>query len=118
MVGALEAIRDGEVVVLTNALAGDDAQPAGVGWPGQAEGLSARESEVLAFITQGLSNQEIAQAIFLSINSVKTCSGRPIARSGSARASQAVGWGMQHGFEPASMRLLEPVGQVGSAKKG
>ena len=57
IVGALEAIRDGEVVVLTNALGADEAQPAGVGWPGQAEGLSPRESEVLAFITQGLSNQ-------------------------------------------------------------
>jgi two-component system, NarL family, response regulator LiaR len=118
IVGALEAIRDGEVVVLTNALGGDEAQPAGVGWPGQAEGLSPRESEVIAFITQGLSNQEIAQAIFLSINSVKTYIRSAYRKIGVSTRSQAVGWGMRHGFEPASMRLLEPVGRVGSAEKG
>jgi DNA-binding CsgD family transcriptional regulator len=41
-------------------------------WPGRDHGLSARESEVLCLIAQGLSNQEIADRAFLSINSVKT----------------------------------------------
>ena len=41
-------------------------------WPGREAGLTAREAEVIALITQGLSNQEIAHHTYLSINSVKT----------------------------------------------
>ena len=37
-----------------------------------AQGLTAREAEIIALITQGLSNQEIAERSYLSINSVKT----------------------------------------------
>jgi NarL family two-component system response regulator LiaR len=111
IVNALEAIRDGEVVVLTNAVGERGDQPVGVQWPGQAAGLSPRESEVLALITQGLSNQEIAQTTYLSINSVKTYIRSAYRKIGVSTRSQAVGWGMQHGFEPASMRLLEPAGR-------
>src|SRR5919107_390582 len=41
-------------------------------WPGRAEGLTAREAEVIALITQGLSNIEIAEKAILSINSIKS----------------------------------------------
>ena len=119
IVGALEAIRDGEVVVLTNARDFGDDQPGVVAdWPGQSAGLSTRESEVLAFITQGLSNQEIAQATHLSINSVKTYIRTAYRKIGVRTRSQAVGWGMRHGFEPASMRLLEPSGRTEAAQQG
>jgi two-component system, NarL family, response regulator LiaR len=119
IVDALESIRAGEVVVRTNTEGPPDDVPlAGVDWPGQAVGLSPRESEVLAFITQGLSNQEIAQAIYLSINSVKTYIRTAYRKIGVASRSQAVGWGMQHGFAPVSMRLLEPAGRAGMTEKG
>jgi NarL family two-component system response regulator LiaR len=119
IVDALEAIRDGEIVVLTNALPSHHDEPAvEVGWPGQAQGLSPRESEVLAFITQGLSNQEIAETAYLSINSVKTYIRTAYRKIGVSTRSQAVGWGMQHGFEPASMRSLEPLGRAGTAEEG
>jgi DNA-binding NarL/FixJ family response regulator len=52
----------------------DDASPdldTGA-WPGKEHGLFAREAEVIALITQGLTNQEIADKVYLSINSVKT----------------------------------------------
>jgi NarL family two-component system response regulator LiaR len=67
---ALERIIAGEVVIL----AGDnETSVLGAGdWPGRAAGLSPREAEILALITQGLSNQEIADRAYLSINSVKT----------------------------------------------
>ena len=108
-----------KVVVRTNTERAPDPVPvAGADWPGQAAGLSPRESEVLAFITQGLSNQEIAQTIYLSINSVKTYIRTAYRKIGVASRSQAVGWGMQHGFEPASMRLLEPAGRAGMTEKG
>ncbi|MCW2845162.1 MAG: regulatory protein LuxR [Nocardioides sp.] len=108
IVDALEAIREGEIIVMTNTLSDDDEPVVGVDWPGQDEGLSPRESEVLAFITQGLSNDEIAQSTFLSINSVKTYIRTAYRKIGVNRRSQAVGWGMQHGFEPASMRTYDP----------
>jgi ATP/maltotriose-dependent transcriptional regulator MalT len=39
-------------------------------------GISKRESEVLELISQGLSNQEIADKLFVSLNTVKTHSAR------------------------------------------
>ena len=39
---------------------------------GQTAGLSRREADVLALVAQGHSNNEIADMLFLSINSVKT----------------------------------------------
>ena len=41
-------------------------------YAGQPEGLSRREAAVIEMIVKGESNQEIADALFLSINSVKT----------------------------------------------
>jgi LuxR family maltose regulon positive regulatory protein len=37
-----------------------------------SEGLSARELEVLDLVAQGLSNQQIAERLFLSLHTVKT----------------------------------------------
>ncbi len=41
-------------------------------WPGQDFGLTLRESEVAALLVDGLSNREIAQALWISENTVKT----------------------------------------------
>jgi two-component system, NarL family, response regulator LiaR len=64
--------------------------------------LSTRESQILALIVRGLSNQEIAETAFLSINSVKTYIRTAYRKMGVTRRSQAVVWAMQHGFEPGS----------------
>ncbi len=42
------------------------------GLPGRAEGLSDREAEILALITQGKNNAEIAALTYLSPNTVKS----------------------------------------------
>ena len=34
----------------------------GLDWPGRGEGLSDREAEILALITQGKSNADVARA--------------------------------------------------------
>jgi DNA-binding CsgD family transcriptional regulator len=41
-------------------------------WPGAGRGLSARQSEVVALLLQGLSNAEIANALYVDVNTVKT----------------------------------------------
>ena len=78
-------------------------------WPGREWGLTEREAEVLALITQGLSNQEIAERSYLSINSVKTYIRTAYRKIGVTRRSQAVVWGMKHGFEPDRVRVVETV---------
>ena len=76
----------------------DDNEPV-VTWPGQVLGLSERESEMLTFITRGLTNEEIARGAFLSINSVKTYIRNAYRKVGVRTRSQAVAWGYQNGFQ-------------------
>lgn len=108
IVDGLEAVHRGETVTPPSGAHTADRE---VGeWPGRGVGLSARESEVLALITQGLSNQEIAERTYLSINSVKTYIRTAYRKIGVSRRSQAVGWGMRHGFEPDRMRSIDTSG--------
>jgi NarL family two-component system response regulator LiaR len=68
-------------------------------WPGQVFGLSHRESELLTFITRGLSNEEIAQRSFLSINTVKSYIRNAYRKIGVGSRPQAIVWGYQNGFQ-------------------
>jgi len=104
LVAAIERIHRGETVVSPDP--GKDAPIVGGDWPGRAEGLSVREAEVVALITQGLSNQEIALRSHLSINSVKSYIRSAYRKIGVTRRSQAVLWGVQHGFEPDRVRVI------------
>jgi DNA-binding NarL/FixJ family response regulator len=106
VVDALERVMRGEIVVIT----GDhETSVGGVGdWPGRSEGLSPREAEVLALITQGLSNQEIAERVFVTINTVKTYIRSAYRKIGVTRRSQAVLWGVGNGFEPDALRTIDP----------
>ena len=67
-------------------------------WPGQSEGLTAREAEILALICQGLSNEEIGRRAFLGINTIKTHIRHLYRKIDASSRSQAVIWGMQRGF--------------------
>ena len=60
--------------------------------------LAPREAEGLALITEGLSNADIAQRLYLSINSVKTYIRGAYRRIDVQTRSQAVVWAMQHGI--------------------
>ena len=73
-------------------------------WPGQEFGLTPREAEIIALITQGITNEQIAQQCFLSINSVKTYIRSAYRKMGVERRSQAVLWGVQHGMLPERER--------------
>ncbi|MEP9364150.1 response regulator transcription factor [Nocardioides sp. CN2-186] len=107
IVEAIEAVHAGETVAPRESAASVDRGASGE-WPGREFGLTAREAEVLALITQGLSNQEIADRSYLSINSVKTYIRTAYRKIEVTRRSQAVAWGMRHGFEPDRMRSVAP----------
>jgi DNA-binding NarL/FixJ family response regulator len=64
---ALVAIARGEEVI-----SDDFSQGPRTGWPGSELGLTARESEVAALLMQGMSNKDIAQALWISQNTVKS----------------------------------------------
>ena len=103
---ALERIMAGEVVII----AGDnETSVLGAGdWPGRAAGLSPREAEILALITQGLSNQEIADRAYLSINSVKTYIRSAYRKIDVEKRTHAVLWGVANGFQPDTERMIDP----------
>ena len=66
--------------------------------------LSGREAEIMALITRGLTNQEIAGELFLSINTVKTYIRGAYQKIGVARRAQAVAWGIENGLAPLDPR--------------
>ena len=73
---------------------------------GAEAGLSRRESDVLALIVEGLSNQEIATHLFVSINSVKAYIRSAYRKIGVTRRTQAVTWAIRHESASATRGLL------------
>ncbi|MDF9717466.1 response regulator transcription factor [Nocardioides sp. ChNu-153] len=103
LVDLLERVRAGAVPGVVPA--GTASRPLRArGWPGMEHGLTERESEVLALLAAGRSNTEIAAALHLSINSVKTYLRHAYRKAGVNRRSQAVLWALDHGFGPAVAR--------------
>ncbi|WP_082624120.1 response regulator transcription factor [Nocardioides sp. Soil805] len=98
LVSALRAVQGGRVVVAPDrrGLTGGNA------WVGQAEGLTAREAEVLSLIVGGLSNNDVADQMGLSINSVKSYVRSCYRKIDADSRSQAVLWGLTHGLGPGS----------------
>jgi DNA-binding NarL/FixJ family response regulator len=85
-------------------------------WPGREEGLTQREAEILALITQGMSNADIADRTRLSPNSIKTHIRSCYRRIGVTSRSQAILWGIGHGFRPDRERIpLTPQDRTGTA---
>ena len=76
--------------------------------PGPPLGESrARVLDVLRASDRPLGVQEIADRTYLSINSVKTYIRTAYRKIDVGRRSQAVAWGMRHGFEPDRMRSID-----------
>ena len=101
---SMAATRADFLVVLQAALCGDlarcgPARAAQVGTQRGCEvGLTWREAEVIAGIVAGLSNREIATKSGLSINTVKSVVRSAYRKMEVETRSQAVKWGVQHGF--------------------
>jgi DNA-binding NarL/FixJ family response regulator len=103
LVAAIQAVHAGEVVVSDPPPRARSAP--GLDWPGRGEGLTDRESEVLALITQGMSNADISELTFLSPNTVKSYIRATYRKIRVESRTQAVLWGVQHGFAPDRRRI-------------
>ncbi|KQP65493.1 helix-turn-helix transcriptional regulator [Nocardioides sp. Leaf285] len=88
-----------ELVAAVERLARRREEPASGGAdPAPLPGaLSGREHEIVCLICDGLSNSEISQRLYLSINSVKTYIRSAYLKMGVTSRSQAVLWGVEHG---------------------
>jgi DNA-binding NarL/FixJ family response regulator len=104
---ALERIHRGESGVIS-ANYPPSAEVDRGDWPGRDFGLSAREAEVIALITQGLSNEEIAGRMFMSANTIKSYIRIAYRKMGVDSRTRAVLWGVDHGFRPNSTRAKAP----------
>ena len=88
--------------VLHQATAGRRrSRPEAVGENHRAEvagrfGLTARELAVLELIGRGLSNIEIADRVYLSVNTIKTCIRSAYSKIGVQTRSQAVLWVLEN----------------------
>ena len=103
LVAALEAVHAGEEVISDPPPRARSAP--GLDWPGRGEGLTDREAEILALITQGLSNADVARLTYLSPNTVKSYIRTVYRKIGVGSRTQAVLWGVDHGFTPDHHRI-------------
>ena len=79
---------------------------------GEEVGLTPRETEILRLLTLGLSNQQIADQCFLSINSVKSYIRSAYRKIGVTSRTNAVLWGVEHGFHPDRARIDGPTAEA------
>ncbi|CAA9371887.1 MAG: Two-component transcriptional response regulator, LuxR family [uncultured Nocardioides sp.] len=107
LVRGLVQVARGRVVV---ELAGPRSQTASRHAPAADWPLTDRETAVLALIAQGRSNQEIAEDLSLSINSIKSYIRVAYRKIDVASRSQAVLWGVRHG-----LLSVHPTGTQGTA---
>lgn len=106
---AMGASRE-EFLEVIEAAAADELATYAASLPGNVEeqvrraGLTRREAEVLSLIVAGHTNVHIAQTLNVSLNSVKSYIRSAYRRMDVVSRSQAVGWGVRHGFahEPAA----------------
>lgn len=107
LVDALESI--GDTFFISRPPATNGARPVAPGdWPGRALGLTERESEVLALIVKGADTQRMADLMFLSPNSIKTHLKSLYRKIDAHSRSEAILWGLDHGFRPKQKRIQRP----------
>lgn len=95
LVSGIERIAAGERVTVIDR----DGDPGpSAPWPAGDVGLTPREAEMLALITQGRSNEEITVACHLSINTVKSYIRDAYRKIGVSTRPQAVAWALRNGL--------------------
>lgn len=112
LAAALVKVHQGELDLVT---VNEEPVVSTQSWPGRDQGLTPREAEIIALVTSGLSNNEIAERTYLSINSVKSYIRSAYRTMGVSTRSQAVLWGIDHGMAPTRMRVLLPATDAAGA---
>ena len=94
---ALERVTSGQAVIdpavqqhLLDVIAAGQDNQAGPGAPPLPDGLTVREAEVLALIARGLSNAELAGALYVSVPTAKTHVSRILTKLGARDRAQLV----------------------------
>jgi DNA-binding NarL/FixJ family response regulator len=95
LVTAIERAAAGEVVIVEGPPTA--RRSGGFDPPGP---LSERETEVLVLLAQGLTNRQIAEALYLSPETVKTYVSRLYAKLGVTNRASAVVWAMERDLGP------------------
>lgn len=110
-----------EVAAGSEVFAPPDGSTSGVeelDWPGKADGLTERESQVLVLMAQGLSNPEIARSLYLSLETIKTYTSKIFRKLGLRNRTQASGYaersGAFHLYQPAGPGIEQPRRDQGS----
>ena len=103
LVSLIERVHAGERVRPHRAADEETAGDVG-GWPGKDHGLTPREAEVLALICQGLTNDDICRRTYITLNTLKGYVRTLYAKIDVADRSNAILWGIDHGFRPDRAR--------------
>ena len=106
LVNALERVNAGEIVATLDYPPSVEVDNGD--WPGREFGLSAREAEVMALITQGLSNEDIAERTYITHNTVKAHIKSAYRKLGLESRTRAVLWGIDNGFRPDKILAKAP----------
>jgi len=64
------------------------------------ETLTDRERDVLSLLSQGMTNKDIAQSLFLSVRTIEAHLRNIYSKLDVNSRTEAVLWAVQHGFEP------------------
>lgn len=103
LVGAVRSVAAGAALPMpevTTALVSRFADPSHDGMPGSGSPLTSREADVLVLIAEGLSNQEIADRLTVSVETVRTHVKRVYAKSGARDRVHAVIAAYESGLVP------------------
>ena len=102
VVGAIRAVRSGESVldpVVTRKLLQRVVGPTGRAGENQTSGqLTARETEILRLAARGMSNKDIANALFLSVRTVKAHLTNIFNKMGVGCRTDAIVKGLKEGY--------------------
>ncbi len=96
--GAAAGLDAGQVAQIRHALARSGAKLAARPDDDPLSGLTARESEILGLVAQGLTNQEMAERLVVSVRTVETHLGNIYGKIGARGRAEAVAFAVRRGL--------------------